>query len=117
MSIVNFDKQKRPSDETFDAINRLYDSGLTGARKDFELSDIVVDLSKYFAYLVSKGERTEEDVDSFESLIPGDYAFLDQKNLKVALSKVKEQNTAALMSRDAWDKQSRSVSYSKGLRI
>ena len=116
MSIVNF-SDKRPSDITFDSINRLHDSKLSGAIQENELSDLVVDLSKYFSYLVSKGEKTEEDVDAFESLIPGEYAFNDQKDLDIALSKVKEQNTAALMSRDAWNKQAKPVEYSKGLRI
>ena len=122
MSIVNFDEQiksdKRPSDVTFDLINRLYDDGLSGVRKEDELAKIVVLEGKIFANQVSLGKRTEEDVDSFESLIPGDYAFINQKYMKEALSRVREQNTDALMKQDSWNRQAQPVEgYSKAFRI
>ena len=122
MSIVNFDDQiksdKRLSDVIFDSINRLYDSGLSGVRKDDELAKIIVLEGKIFANQVSLGKRTEEDVETFENEIPvSDYAFKNQKYLNDALKRVRGQNTDGLMKQESRNIQAKPVdSYYKSLR-
>ena len=122
MSIVSFDEQiksdKRLSDVIFDMINHLYDGGLSGTRREDECAKIVVLEGKIFSNQISMGKRNEEDVEAFENEIPADdYAFIDQKNLKDSLKRVKDQNTAALMAQDVWNKQSSPIDgYSKGLK-
>ena len=118
MSIVDFDvkSSERLSDTIFDLTNRLYDSALSGVTNPDELAKIVVLEGKIFANQVSTGAKIEADVEAFESEIPaGDYAFANQKYLNDALTRVREQNTDALMKQESRNKQARPVE--KGLRI
>ena len=102
-SIVNFEERMkstgRISDTIFESLERLHDAKLSGALKEDELSKIITLEGRIFANLVSKGSKTEEQVEDFEKEIPnGKYNCFNfpHKDLDVAYNSIKQANTVAL---------------------
>ena len=94
---------KRPSDEFFDKFNYLSDAKSNGVQNKEEFEDLVIKEGEIFSNLVAQGKRTEDDVESFECMIPIDY--------KGALESVRGANTAALLQREKYNQPV------KGLKI
>lgn len=122
-SIVNFEEEFKSNENLTNTIlkeiNRIHDAKLSGALKSDEFAKTIMMESKLFANLIKFGKKSEEDVDSYESLIPksSKYFSINHKYLKEAFDYTKESNTDALMQRENWDKQSQPVeSYYKGLK-
>ena len=60
----------RPSDNIFDIISRIYYGKLNGTLSPDDLSNGIVLTAGIFANMVKNGSRTEEDIESFEALLP-----------------------------------------------
>ena len=122
-SIVNFEEQFKSSESLtntiLETINRIYDAKKSGALKDDEFAKAIMMESKLFANQVKTGKKNDEDVDSFESLIPNSSKYFanNHEYLEEACNYAKELNTDALMEREKWNKQAQPVEgYSKGLK-
>ena len=103
MSIVNFEEHMsdRSSNVIFDSLNRLYDAKKSGVLGEDELSKIIILEGKLFSNQVSKGIKNEEDIESFETLLPNNNYFnANHKNLDVARDTIKQANTVALYNRE-----------------
>lgn len=102
-SIVNFEERMkatgRISDTILESLERVHDAKMTGALKEDELSKIITLEGRLFANQVSKGLKTEEQVEDFEKEIPnGKYPCFNfpHKDLDVAYNVVKQADTVAL---------------------
>ena len=123
-SIVNFEERMKGSNtltnEFFASMNRLHDAKITGALKEDELSKLLILENKFFANLVRRGKRSEEDVEAYDNNMPnGKYpiGIYPHKDLTLANSTVKQTNTAALFDAETLSSRMQfSDSYSKGLR-
>ena len=118
-SIVNFEERMKSAstltDEFFALINRIHDAKLNGSLKEDEYSKLLILENKFFANLVRKGQKTEEDVEIYENDMPnGKYPIgnYPHKDLPLAKSTAKQTNTAALFDAETKDRDI----YSKGLR-
>jgi len=96
------------SNEFFDSLNRIHDAKNSGALQSSEFSKLLILENKFFANMVRKGLKTEEDVETYENhLMPvGEYPHDD---LNVAFSSIKQANTAALFDRENMLKQTQPV--------
>ena len=123
-SIVNFEERMKSAgtltNEFFDSLNRLHDAKLTGALKKDEYSKLLIFEDKFFANLVRKGLKTEEDVQTYETDMAtgktpiGNYPHED---LSLAFNTVKQTNTAALFDAETLNRKTEIAdSYSKGLK-
>ena len=93
----------RPSNIILESLNRLNSAKLTGVLTKDELSKILMLEGSLFANLVSRGLKTEEEVDDFEKEIPDgkiNYFSFEHKDLDVAYKTIKQANTAALYDRE-----------------
>ena len=102
-SIVNFEEHisDRPSNVIFDSINRLYDAKKSKVLNADELSKIIILEGDLFSNLVRKGKKSEEDIESFETLLPNqNYFSIKHNNLDVANNTVKQNITAALYDKE-----------------
>ena len=123
-SIVNFEERIKGSgtltDEFFTLMNRVHDAKLTGSLKEEELSKLLILENKFFANLVRRGQRTEQDVETYENDIPnGSYPIgnFEHKDIKFARDTIKQTNTAALFDAETLSSRMQfDDSYSKGLR-
>ena len=122
-SIVNFEERMKSSgtlvDEFFALYNRIYDAKLTGSLKENEYSKLLILENKFFANLVRRGLRTEEDVETYENDIPnGNYPIgnYDHKDIKFAKDTIRQTNAAALFDAETLGRRTQIDSYSKGLR-
>ena len=100
----------RPSDIILESLNRMNDAKLNGALTPEELSHIITLEGSLFANLVSRGLKTEEEVEDFEKEIPNgksNYFSFNHKDLDVAYGTIKQANTAALYDRENLTKHSR----------
>lgn len=124
ISIVNFEERVKGTGilttQFFDSLNRIHDAKISGVLKEDEFSKLLILENKFFANLVRKGLKTEEDVEMYENDMPngktpiGDYPHRD---LDVAFSSVKQTDTAALFDAETISKRTQMPeSYSKGLR-
>ena len=108
--------RNRLSDEFFDSVNRLHDAKLAGSLTNDELANLLILENKFFANLVSKGLRTEEDVEKYEN--DSDYSktpigTYNHENLPLAKNTIKQANTAALFDAETLNRRSE---IQKGLR-
>ena len=123
-SIVNFEERMKGTgnltDEFFNSFNRMYDAKLNGALKEDELSKLLILENKFFANLVRKGKKSEEDVETYDNDMPsGIYpiGIYPHKDISLAQNTVKQTNTAALFDAETINKRTQMPeSYSKGLR-
>jgi len=123
-SIVNFEERMKSTNtltnEFFSAFNRMHDAKLSGALKEDELSNLLILENKFFANLVSKGLKTEEDVETYENdMATGKMPIgtYPHKGLDLAFSSIKQTDTAALFDAETINKRTQMPeSYSKGLR-
>ena len=83
--------------ETLDLLNYNLDNPTESV-----FCSAVENCGKAFASLVAKGERTEDDVESFEALLP----VADTEQKKVSNSRVKADINDALIKRDTYLEQS-----------
>ena len=100
----------RPSNIILDSLNRMYDAKPNGALGEDELAKLIMLEGSLFSNLVSRGLRTEEDVEDFETEITNgkaNYLSFRHKDLDVAYGTVKQANTAALYDRENLTRHSR----------
>lgn len=115
-SIVNFEERMksagRISDTILESLNRMYDAKISGALKEDELSKIMTLEGRIFSNQVSRGFKTEDDVEEFEKEIPnGKYNCFNfpHKDIDVAFNTIKQANTAALFDRENLALKSQSI--------
>ena len=100
----------RPSDIILETLNRINHAKLNGALMPDELTKIITLEGNLFANQVSRGLKTEEEVEDFEKEIPNgkvNYFKFEHENLDVAYVTVKQANTAALFDRENLTKHSK----------
>ena len=100
----------RPSDIILESLNRMNAAKLNGALTKDELAKIITLEGSMFANLVSRGLRTEEEVEDFEKEIPNgktNYFSFEHEGLDVACGTIKQANTAALYDRENLTRRSR----------
>ena len=94
----------RPSNIILDSLIRMYYAKLNGALEEDELAKLIMLEGSLFSNLVSRGLKTEEDVEDFEKEIPNgkiNCFSTKHKDLDVAYGTVKQANTAALYDRES----------------
>ena len=100
----------RPSDIILESLNRMNAAKLNGALTKDELAKIITLEGSMFANLVSRGLKTEEEVEDFEKEIPNgktNYFSFQHEDLDVAYGSIKQANTAALYERENLTRHSR----------
>ena len=87
----------RPSDDILNRLNRIYDAKLSGALVPEEFPKLIIRIGDLFA----NQKHTEEEIESFEALIPNENVFLhEHEGLAVANNTVKQNNKIALVVRE-----------------
>ena len=100
----------RPSNIILDSLNRMSEAKVNGSLTKDEFSKIIMLEGSLFANLVSRGLKTEEEVEDFEKEIPdgkSHYFSFKHEDLDVAYGTIKQANTAALYDRENLTKHSR----------
>lgn len=111
--ISDINSNDRLTDEILKKANYLHFTKFSGIDNSTLLSQLLPLVGKLFSRKIRTGKVSEADVFSFEEMIPNADYIGNQKNLSQARKIMEEQNTAALMERDDFNKKSLPIEASK----